>query len=475
MRFGVTFHQEYTWWWWQTAFGSDEQGDKKGVPYDGNLTLADGKGKWWEGYDPSLLYGINLREYKGVKSAAYTGWSPPPAGIFSNHIDYAKWYTTQWALRMMDVVEKYDPDFIYTDGTVQGPFTGNGTGTGVKADAMQRVMADYYNRTLGRRGKVDTFSIADGSRNVVVDHCSASWSIDETLSPSGDISDVTVQWCIISESLNNSLHSKGPHGYGSLLRATGGVSLHHNLWSHHNGRNPRFGDNYAEGPFPTFDFRNNVIYNWGSYCSGMTDGNIRVNYVANFLKPGPSSSRRNPIAMGDGTPETRFHISGNVVEGRQSLTDDNTRLFDKTESGGRPLYTLIADPFDTPAVTTVYPNDAYLMVLDQAGATVPVRDAVDERIVRDVREGTGRIIDSQQDVGGWPEYQDGTVPADTDEDGMPDEWEISRGLDPLDAADGSAITESGYTNLETYLDEAARRFQWPGPVDSIARAGSLPR
>jgi len=159
MHYGVTFHHEYTWWWWQTAFGSDKDGDKKGVPYDGNLTLADGKGKWWEGYDPRLLYGINLREYKGVTKAAYSGWSPPQAGIFTNHLDYAKWYATQWALRMMDVVEHYDPDFIYTDGTVQGPFTGNGTGTGFKADAMQTVMADYYNRTLKKRGKVNTFSI----------------------------------------------------------------------------------------------------------------------------------------------------------------------------------------------------------------------------------------------------------------------------------------------------------------------------
>ena len=159
MRFGVTFHHEYTWWWWQTAFGSDKEGDKAGVPYDGNLTLADGKGKWWEGYDPRLLYGIDLREYNGVTKAAESGWSPPPAGIYTNHIDYAKWYTTQWALRMMDVVEHYDPDFIYTDGTVQGPFTGNGTGTGIKADAMPRVMADYYNRTLKRRGEVNTFSI----------------------------------------------------------------------------------------------------------------------------------------------------------------------------------------------------------------------------------------------------------------------------------------------------------------------------
>ncbi len=159
MHYGVTFHHEYTWWWWQTAFGSDAEGDKKGVPYDGSLTLADGKGKWWEGYDPRLLYGINLREYKGVIKAANSGWSPSPAGIFANHLDYAKWYATQWALRMMDVVQHYDPDFIYTDGTVQGPFTGNGTGTGIKADAMQTVIADYYNRTLKKRGKVNTFSI----------------------------------------------------------------------------------------------------------------------------------------------------------------------------------------------------------------------------------------------------------------------------------------------------------------------------
>lgn len=159
MHFGVTFHHEYTWWWWQTAFGSDAEGDKKGVPYDGHLTLADGKGKWWEGYDPRLLYGIDLREYKGVAKAAASGWSPPPAGIFANHIEYAKWYTTQWALRMMDVVEHYQPDFIYTDGTAQGPFTGDGTGTGIKTNAMPLVMADFYNRTLKSRGQVNTFSI----------------------------------------------------------------------------------------------------------------------------------------------------------------------------------------------------------------------------------------------------------------------------------------------------------------------------
>lgn len=159
MRYGVTFHHEYTWWWWQTAFCSDQTGDKRGKSYDGHLTLADGKNKWWEGYDPRLLYGIDLREYETVEKMAYTGWSPAKAGIFTKHLDYAKWYATQWALRIMDVVANYDPDFIYTDGTVQGPFTGYGTGTGFKCNAMQIVMADYYNRCLKRHGKVNAFSI----------------------------------------------------------------------------------------------------------------------------------------------------------------------------------------------------------------------------------------------------------------------------------------------------------------------------
>lgn len=159
IRFGITFHHEYSWWWWQTAFQGDTQGDKAGVPYDGNLTLEDGKGKWWEGLDPRYLYGINLREYESVAEAANTLWSPPKRGIFSDHLEFAKWYAKWWALRMMDAVDKYRPDFIYTDGTDQQPFSGSGTGTGYKCDAMQRVIADFYNRTLTDRGEVDVFSI----------------------------------------------------------------------------------------------------------------------------------------------------------------------------------------------------------------------------------------------------------------------------------------------------------------------------
>ncbi|SFK51747.1 alpha-L-fucosidase [Sphingomonas sp. NFR04] len=154
IRYGITFHHEYTWWWWQTAFGADKTGPKAGVPYDAHLTKADGKGTWWDGYDPRMLYTINLREYKGLD----TRWAPP-GGIFQNHQAYARWYATWWAYRIMDAIEKYDPDFIYTDGDSNKPFTGFNSGTGASNDAMQRVIAHYYNRSLQRRGKVDTFSI----------------------------------------------------------------------------------------------------------------------------------------------------------------------------------------------------------------------------------------------------------------------------------------------------------------------------
>lgn len=154
MRWGAAFHHEYCWWWYQTAFGSDPTGPLAGVPYDGHLTLADGKDTWWDGYDPRLLYTIDLREYRGLDVEF-----APKQGIFHNHDEYARWYTAWWAARMIDVVEHYDPDFIYTDGNSTQPFTGSKSGTGYKADAVQRVIADYYNRTLARRGVVDTFSI----------------------------------------------------------------------------------------------------------------------------------------------------------------------------------------------------------------------------------------------------------------------------------------------------------------------------
>src|SRR5688572_27187118 len=167
--------------------------------------------------------------------------------------------------------------------------------------ATHDVVVRYLRSRLGDETtrEADALDVLHGSRDVIIDHCSATWSIDEALSLSGDNQNITVQWCLIGESLRQSKHAKGPHGYGSLARANGPVSFHHNLWIHNDARNPRMGDNYGRGPnFPTFDVRNNVIYNYGGTASGLTQGILKVNYVANYIRSGPSSRAKTPITIG---------------------------------------------------------------------------------------------------------------------------------------------------------------------------------
>ncbi len=300
--------------------------------------------------------------------------------------------------------------------------------------------------------QVDCISILGGSSHVILDHCSTSWSIDEALSISGAVSDITVQWCLIAEPLRGSKHVKGPHGFGSLSRATGRVSWHHNLWAHADARNPRLGDYYGRGT-PTFDVRNNVIYNHGATATGLTQGRLLVNYVGNYIRPGPDSRAKTPITIGRDS-DIQFFIRDNVVDGMPALTADNTRFFNVVAFDGRRQVTTTDTPFDMPPVTTVTADEALALVLDSAGATKPRRDAVDARIVEHVRTRGGRIIDSQAEVGGWPGLDAGTAPADEDNDGMPDAWERARGLDPHDATDANGdVDGDGYTHLEDYLNE----------------------
>jgi hypothetical protein len=267
--------------------------------------------------------------------------------------------------------------------------------------------------------------------------------VDEALSPSGAIADVTVQWCLIAEALNQSVHSKGAHGYGSLVRASGGLSLHHNLWAHNRGRNPRLGDNYGKPPFPTFDVRNNVIYNYGG--PSVTGDTFETNYVANYIQPGPNTGRQQPIGP---TPKAalKFYVEGNEIA-RKATKD----VFYKLDG-----VTVVASPFAVPKVRTVSAEEAYKMVLAGVGATVPVRDAVDARIIADVRNGAGRIVNSQKEVGGWPDYKSAEPPKDSDGDGIPDDWEIAHGLNPRDAQDAVKMRPSGYTAIEEYVNSLAK-------------------
>lgn len=308
----------------------------------------------------------------------------------------------------------------------------------------------------------DAISIVSGY-NIVFDHVSASWSIDEAFSPSGNknsqLRDITLQWCAIAEPLNQSRHTKGHHGYNMLLRATGGISLHHNLYAHADSRNPRFGDNYFRGE-PTYDFRNNVIYDWGHIASGMVDGRMNVNYVNNYLKPGPSTvDQRAPIVLTDkANADTRFFVAGNLVIGRDEQATDSNKMF-ATENikAGDTGYTLMPTPFETPAVKTSSAAEAYTQVLAHAGASVPKRDAVDERIFRQVLTGTGRIINSTDEVGGWPELKSTPAPLDTDGDGMPDDWESANDLDPKNPADAPQLRPDGYMQIEYYLNTLAEK------------------
>ena len=255
-----------------------------------------------------------------------------------------------------------------------------------------------------------------------------------------------------AEALNQSKHVKGPHGYGSLSRATGFISWHHNLWAHNKARNPRLGDNYDKPPYPTFDVRNNVIYDYGDIASGLTQGVLKVNYVANYIRPGPSSKAGTPIHIG-GPSDLRFFIRENVFEGNEGLTADNALFFDPVMIEGKRQVQTVAEPFPMLAVTTVSAHKAYEAVLQMAGASLPRRDAVDARIVEEVRQRKGSIIDSQNQVGGWPELKATTPPVDSDNDGMPDSWERSHGLNPKDASDSAADkNKDGYTNLEEYLN-----------------------
>jgi pectate lyase len=323
--------------------------------------------------------------------------------------------------------------------------------------STRNVILRYLRSRLGDESRFedDSINLRD-AHDVIVDHCSATWSIDEALSLAGNVSNVTVQWCLIAEPLNRSFHKKGAHGYGSLARANGPVTLHHNLWAHCNGRNPRLGDNYGRPPYPTFDVRNNVMYDYGATCTGLTQGKLRVNHVANYIKPGPSSRARYPIHVG-APSELRFFIRDNVVEGNEALTVDNARFFDPVEIDGRRQVETVAEPFAAPPVRTQTAREAYEAVLATVGASRPVRDPVDARIVDEVRRGGGKIIDSQKEVGGWPELRAGAAPVDSDHDGIPDDWEARHGLDPHDPSDAArpAAGGGGYTNLEVYLNELA--------------------
>lgn len=345
----------------------------------------------------------------------------------------------------------------------------------------------------------DTLSARRGE-NLIFDHCSMSWSVDECASFYQN-RNFTLQWCIITEPLNRSIHDEGDgiqsHGYCGIW---GGInaSFHHNLLANAKGRFPRIGSSettsIVDGTKDTdslIDIRNNVFYNWKETGAYGGENGTRVNLVSNYYKEGPASIEKNmnqfyEISAGNkaGVDNwgTDLALSGNFYEAADIRNDDEAALInsinaDNTAEGA--VDTSEADVFEVSlydpsepsnaeGAHTQYINDypvttqdyqaAYSDVLMYAGAS-KVRDSVDARAVSTTENGNSSagpdgdgLIDSPDEVGGWPTLT-GTKETDTDNDGIPDTWEDENGLDKNDASDALELAESGYLNIEEYAND----------------------
>ena len=313
-------------------------------------------------------------------------------------------------------------------------------------------------------------------RNIIIDHCSFSWAMDENAS-FYDIMNFTMQWCIISESMYHSFHTKGNHGYGGIWGGMGS-SFHHNLLADNSSRNPRFcGARYHLSSWPTeiVDFRNNVIFNWG-FNSAYGGESGRHNMINNYYKPGPATStgkyQYRIINPSDTAiqiyPHSKWYIDGNYVEGNASVSADNWANYPnggvQPEASSLPVDTFkLTSPLSIAPVTTQTAQQAFASVIANAGCTLPRRDSADVRVINEINTGLALfgatyngggkgIIDSPTDIGSWSALNTLTPPVDNDHDGMPDDWEQAHGLNPNDATDRNTLATNGYTMLEEYLN-----------------------
>lgn len=338
--------------------------------------------------------------------------------------------------------------------------------------------------------------------NIIVDHTSTSWGLDENFSmyrhmfDPGDGSkeeklgtvNITIQNCIYAESLDY-----WNHAFGST---TGGENstLMRNLWADNTGRNPSVGWNGI------YNFVNNVVFNWHHRSMDGGDYTTNFNIINNYFKPGPVTPKNEPVGHRILKPESgrsklkervfgRVYAVGNIMEGYPKVTADNwdggVQVDELPDAGPYKPYMYSATPFPMAPVTIMTAKDAFNFVTTDVGATLPIRDAVDKRIVEQVR--TGKIaykevktdtdfqfkvrklpkdsyklgiITAPWQVGGYPDYK-GTPYKDSDNDGIPDSWETAHGLNPHNADDASKLAKNGggYTNIEVYLNSVAAKAE----------------
>jgi len=319
-------------------------------------------------------------------------------------------------------------------------------------------------------GGDDAFG-ANKRKNIIIDHCSMSWSDDEVFSIYGGDS-TTVQWNLIAEPLNYSYHFETgdkdyeKHGYGGIWGGAH-LSAHHNLFAHCVSRNPRFNGARLGASEEFVDFSNNVIYNWQhNSVYGGEEG--KYNMQKNYYRSGPSTSKNVAKRIVNPTlNETRglgiFYVEGNFVDGFEDVTKNNQLgvEFDSKITAAQIKAAIANQAFETISIQLQHPKAAYISVLTHVGASFK-RDTLDERIIQDVVQRRGKIIDVQggymhgtafeNTINAWPNLKTAPVLIDKDNDGMPDSWELSMGLNPSINEAALFTLSKAYTNIEMYLN-----------------------
>lgn len=444
-----------------------QQDDQRPIAFPG----ADGFGKYTTGgRGGAILVVTNLND-KGTGSLRAALETKKPAII---------------VFAVSGTIHLESPLSIHSNTTIAGQSApGDGIciadhpvslkGNNIIVRYMRFRMGDRY----ANKGKVEGAGSDDAfsgfkRNNIIIDHCSLSWSTDEAFSVyAGD--SVTLQWNLISEPLNYSYHfEKGDtdfenHGYGAIW---GGLhaSFHHNLFAHCNSRTPRF-NGTRHTAIENCDFRNNVIYNWGNNNVYAGEGGS-YNIVNNYYKYGPDTKKSvkfrvaNPFKRED-IPFGRWYIDGNYVDGSEQVSANNWLgvVMDKGDEEDAAKAKL-SQPFAFMIGRTESAVEAYQSVLEKVGASFK-RDTLDQRIISNVQNRTGRIIDVQggfahgtsynESKSAWPDLKALPAAADIDKDGMPDEWETANGLNPSDATDaGKTSLHRFYTNIEVYLNSLVK-------------------
>lgn len=418
-----------------------------------------------------VVFVTNLNDTKDVNSSSYIGslrwaventWADDPADPYNQRRIII--FKVGGVIPLVDALILKHP-FVTLAGQ-----TAPGEGITLKGNGVIIATNDVIIRgiriRIGDQGQptccldginISTYYAESDVYNIVIDHSSISWAIDENVSTWVDpekiytTHDVTVQWNIISEGLHHSIHldegalAADPHSMGAIFGQDGtNMTIHHNIFAHNWGRNPRISG------IVNSEIINNVIFGWGDAAVEINSDKNITHILNNYFRAASDSSTQE-IRIDPAHSESQIYVSGNLTK---DLRENNNMFEARIKLPEK--FKLARDLLFTPSNVVVNSVGlAYNEVLNFAGVNYPVRDMVDKRIVNEVETGGGTIIDSQNQVGSWPNYQGGYYPADMDEDGIPSDWELAHGLNPALGDDGNSpnlLSPDGYTWVEEYIN-----------------------